>query len=71
MQQSNSPTTLQHQHSGGMHSTGYPYDDRFKTTDINPLTMSEKTTLEKSDNNFIGGGHSFPPHETIVEQNQA
>ena len=54
-----------------MHSTGYPYDDRFKTTDINPLTMSEKTTLEKSDNNFIGGGHSFPPHETIVEQNQA
>lgn len=60
MHASHSPTTL-----------GYPYADRLKTTDINPLTMSENTLLEKNENNFMhgSGGHSYPNNEAIAEQN--
>jgi hypothetical protein len=61
---SHSPTTLQH---SGLQSSGYPYADRLKTTERNPLTMSENTTLEKSDGHFRAGA-SFPHHEAPAEQ---
>ena len=46
---SHSPTTLQH---SGLQSSGYPYVDRLRTTERNPLTMSEGTTIERGDHNF-------------------
>lgn len=59
MNASHSPTTLQH--SGLQQSSGYPYVDRLKTTERNPLTMSENTTLEKSEgHNFMGGAGAYP-----------
>ena len=63
MNASHSPTTLQH---SGLQSSGYPYVDRLKTTERNPLTMSENTTIERNDMNFAGG--AYQAHEADPNQ---
>lgn len=54
MNASHSPTTF---HNSGLQSSGYPYVDRLKTTERNPLTMSDNTTIERSDLNYVGGAY--------------
>lgn len=54
MNASHSPTTL---HNSGLQSSSYPYVDRLKTTERNPLTMSDNTTIERGDLNFMGGAY--------------